>query len=337
VRSLVVLLVLVTACGDDDPSGGPDAGVDAEAPDANLMPETLADTGLCADPSCTQLAAGVREFAPEYHLWSDGATKRRWIALPPQATIDSSDMDYWAFPVGTKLWKEFTRGTTRVETRFLHKVGPGDNDWYMVAYAWNAAQDEAIATPLGDDDVLGTDHDIPSRSDCRKCHDRLPSRVLGFQAILLDHGGPGLTLGELVELGWLSHPPSTDGVDYYPVPGTDTARAALGYLHVNCGNCHNPRSDVLNSVPVVWRLDVASLGAVETTPAYTTAVGVAPTLTNVPAATAILEPGSPGTSSAYLRLESVQAATMMPPIGREVVDDTGAAALRAWIVELAGN
>lgn len=59
-------------------------------------PATLAGTGLFADA-----AAGVFPFEPQYPLWTDGARKRRWIALPPGTAIDASDVDHWQFPVGT--------------------------------------------------------------------------------------------------------------------------------------------------------------------------------------------------------------------------------------------
>jgi hypothetical protein len=45
-------------------------------------PARLADTGLYARTGAETLARGVRTWTPQYPLWSDGATKRRWILLP---------------------------------------------------------------------------------------------------------------------------------------------------------------------------------------------------------------------------------------------------------------
>ncbi len=45
-----------------------------------------------------------------------------WVYLPPGATIDTSNMDEWTFPVGTKFWKEFVVAGVLTETRLLHKV-----------------------------------------------------------------------------------------------------------------------------------------------------------------------------------------------------------------------
>ena len=86
--------------------------------DANPnMPATLLDTGLCVDAACTQISAGIYAYTPRFALWADGATKRRWIYLPPGTQIDTTDMDHWEFPVGTKLWKEFTRGRRSCASR----------------------------------------------------------------------------------------------------------------------------------------------------------------------------------------------------------------------------
>src|SRR5689334_5765253 len=102
VSRLTVVLALV-ACGDNHKA--PDAAADTAVdmmPDGNpLEPATLAGTGLCLDPGCTQISPDVHEYAPHFVLWADTATKRRWMYLPPGTTIDTSDMNHWKFPVGT--------------------------------------------------------------------------------------------------------------------------------------------------------------------------------------------------------------------------------------------
>src|SRR5688500_4148724 len=111
-RWMSVLVVLV-AC--DDPKVQPDAApmVDTPMADAAIdadpnKPMTLMDTGLCVDAACTQIASGIHAYTPRWELYSDGATKRRWIYLPAGAKITTTNNDHWEFPVGTKLWKEFT-------------------------------------------------------------------------------------------------------------------------------------------------------------------------------------------------------------------------------------
>ena len=67
-------------------------------------------------------------YAPKFQLWSDSATKKRWIYLPPGSQIDTSDMDFWKFPVGTKVWKEFSavgrEGYKAGRLRFLRGLDP---------------------------------------------------------------------------------------------------------------------------------------------------------------------------------------------------------------------
>jgi len=353
--SVLALVLAAAACGGDNLSppapGTPDAAVpgtpDAAVPtpDASTMPATLAETGLCLDASCATISPDVHYYEPRWFLWSDGATKRRWIYLPDGAQIDTTDMNAWRFPTGTKLWKEFTRDGTRVETRLYMKNGPGDLDWYQVAYVWNATQDQAVATPAGEMNANGTQHDVPSRSDCRKCHDRVPGRVIGFSALQLDFDAPQaqLDLADLVAMGWLSSPPTAPaqaGDPYFALPSdaTQLDLDALGYLHVNCGHCHNPDSDVYqNVVPTaVFRLDVAHLATLADTTTYQTVVGQTPSIP-VPNTTAMVEPGDPDHSEMYVRFTSTSPAIRMPPLGTELIDTSGQQTLHDWIAAIPIN
>jgi len=92
------------------------------------LPPTLAATGF--------ERAAKSSFTPNHVLWSDGAAKRRWISLPPGTAIDKSDPDAWAFPRGTRLWKEFSIDGRAVETRFIERLD--DGTWRYATYAWNA-------------------------------------------------------------------------------------------------------------------------------------------------------------------------------------------------------
>src|SRR5688572_32754644 len=46
-------------------------------------------------------------------------------------------------------------------------------------------------------------------------------------------------LADAGEQGILSDPPIGD----FPAPGDETTSAALGYIHANCGHCHNEHGD----------------------------------------------------------------------------------------------
>lgn len=340
------VLLALGACGD--PKSTPDATtitpgdigrdealIDQHMPDPN-MPATLAETGLCVDAGCTQIASGIHAYKPRWELWSDTATKRRWIYLPPGSKIDTSNMDHWSFPVGTKLWKEFTRGTTRVETRLVMRVDDtGTNDdWFYAAYVWNQAQNATVWAEFGEPDANGTEHDVPGKVLCSLCHDNnRPSRVLGFSALQLDFDGANgeLDLADVIANNWLTQNPA-GSTPYFPLPGnTTTEQPALGYMHANCGHCHNPNSSVNTNTPIALRLTTTTLGSLATTPPYATTVNVEATLTQ---GVTIVEPGMPDASDLIQRFESTNIAKRMPQAGTEMMDTTGQTILRDWVTNI---
>lgn len=278
------------------------------------LPDRLSATGLFADLSTETLAPGVQPFTPQFPAWSDAATKRRWIYLPPGSQIDTSDPDAWNFPAGTKLWKEFTRDGMRVETRLLFKHGAEADEWTPLAYAW-ADDGDAHAAPAGVVDARGTHHDIPSATTCGGCHGGTPSGILGFSAIQLPaHGAPG-------EVG-LDALRVTRPVPATQVPGDPTTRAALGYLHANCSHCHNqvrphregPRCfDPERSFSFMLR--TGELATPAATATYRTAIGD------------VISAGDPEGSEIIDRLRS----RSMPALGNEDVDEAGVEMLVAWI------
>jgi hypothetical protein len=319
---------------DDDPTppGDDPTPSDDETPPPAIGTSLLL-TGLCVDAACTQINAGIVEFKPRWPLWTDGAAKRRWIQLPAGASIDDSNMDYWTFPVGTKLWKEFVRDGVRVETRYAVKTGAGDADWDFMPYAWNATQSDALSAADGVVDANGTGHDIPPASACMGCHANVKSRVLGFSALQLDYAAPSglMDLDDAVAAGWLSNVPGTT-TPHLPVPGNATEQAALGYLHGNCGHCHNADSPLINRP--MFRLEPGYLDTVEATRTYESAVNVVADVT-IDGATIVAKPGDPDHSVIITRMNAMNTAKRMPALGVELVDPTGQNVLRTWITALA--
>jgi hypothetical protein len=289
-------------------------------------PTKLSQTGLYDDVRAGRLRAGVRSYRPQFELWHDGAEERRWIALPDGATIDTNNMDGWRFPIGTKLWKEFVRDGTRVETRLIEKVGADDADWLAMAYVWKADQSDALAAVDGVVDALGTPHDVPAAQDCMACHGGVISRVLGFSAIQLSFdAGPGeLDLQALIEENRLSHPPTKP----LSIPGNAIERQALGYLHANCGSCHNqqrpPRTGPRCYDPertLDFRLRTSQLATVEQTPTYRTMGDV-------------IEPGDPDSGKLINTTDSRFPYYGMPYLASEDVDEQGVALLRRWLAQM---
>jgi hypothetical protein len=312
--------------------GADDAGVDArprrDAGSSITGPDRLSDTGLYADFGTRTLAPGVMAFSPRYPFWSDGAEKNRYLLLPPGTKIDTSEIDQWAFPIGTKVWKEFEVGGKLVETRMLWKKADlGADGWWMSAYVWRADGSDADATVEGVPNVAGTTHDVPSQEDCMKCHMDVKDAVIGFSALQLSNGGSGL-LSKLVADGLLTNPPAGE----YEVPGTGVVKDTLAYLHANCAHCHNGRQRILaNQTPIRLNLRLSDTVA-EQTLLYTTTIGTK-MKHEMPGGidTAVVK-GQPDKSELWVRM-TMRDFWAMPPLATKQVDPA-ADVVRQWILSL---
>ena len=288
------------------------------------VPQRLSETGLYANIATGELSPGVLGYTPQFPLWSDGAEKQRWILLPVGQQIDTSNPDEWLFPAGTKVWKEFSVGGARVETRLLEKRGPTDSDWVSLAYAWRPDDQDAIAAPLGELDSHRTDHDVPAAGECVACHGGRRSFVLGFSAVQL---APSAATGQidlagLVERRLLTSLPASGPV----VPGNAVEAAALGYLHANCSHCHNPTRPTHSGArcfepdkDLDFTLAVGQLDDVASTSTYRTVIGDG------------VKPGDPDGSRLYELMSSRGLFRQMPPLATERVDANAVANLRVWI------
>ncbi len=220
----------------------------------------------------------------------------------------------------------------RLETRILEKVAPArsTDSWTFSAYAWSADQRSvAEVGAFGEQDVLGTEHDVPSRASCVRCHSLAQDDVLvGFSAIQLNHDGEGVTLATLNDEDLLSDPIA---LDQAIVPGDATEQAALGYLHANCGNCHGgpaPEHGLDYWLPV---------GATEvtSTPTWATAVCTCSVWTSTTREGDVVDlriaPGDPELSVSVHRMLTRAPTDRMPPIASERVDDEGVRILSEWI------
>jgi hypothetical protein len=253
-------------------------------------------------------------------------------------------MDHWDFPVGTRLFKEFNipnastdpNATTRVETRLIHRFGPGPDDWIFAAYQWQpsvgaATPDDpsaAVFLENGLADANGTSHDIPPVTQCKNCHTKLPERILSFSAIQLSHSGSGETMQSLSDAGWLS----VGARGGFHPPGDAVAQAALGYLHANCGNCHNDGFKPVEPPPLM-RLLVGDK-TVESTGAYRSLVGVQ-TVNADFAAYERIEAGNADRSEIIMRMRlRPPDKGQMPPIATEILHPAGISAVTAWIKTL---
>jgi hypothetical protein len=294
-------------------------------PSYTRLSHRSSDSDLLAPADADGLTPGGMPFTPRFELWSDGATKRRWIDLPPGTRIVSTDPNAWNFPVGTKIWKEFSLAGVRLETRLLFKHGAAPNAWTPMAYVWSS-DTEAWAAPDGRTNVRGTSHDVPSASECMACHRGSRSGVLGFSAVQLPERGERDDLGvsTLRETGRLTTP-----IPRSEIPGDLNTRAALGYLHANCSHCHNQDRGATQRPRCFnperdfdFTLRVGELESPAATATYRTAIG------------RVIAPGDPERSDIVQRLRSRDRWWGMPALGSEVIDDDGLHLIETWIRDL---
>jgi hypothetical protein len=279
----------------------------------------LSEAGFFAAAGSQAPAADLVAFEPHYPLWSDGTDKRRWLWLPPGTKVDASDADHWRFPVGARLYKEFSQGGKRLETRLIERWGPGPDDYWMGAFVWLDDQSDAVYAEAGAPNVLGTEHDVPEAKRCDACHNGEPGRVLGFSALQVG----GAPFDALIEP---ARPPAAP-------PGGPAARDAFGYLHANCGPCHYDGGIAWRETDIVLRLAAAE-SAPEATALFASTVGV-PAQLRIGADDALrVTRGAPDQSALLLRMAYRGDDKQMPPLASERIDEAGVALVRAWIASL---
>lgn len=190
------------------------------------FPTKLSQTGLFADTRTNSPNPGLIPYDVNAPLWSDGAAKERFIALPGDSNIELTAARGWNFSDGAVLVKTFSlqskagdpSSLKRVETRLLTRQ---TGQWYGYTYKWDDAQNDATLVGAAGEDrpfmirdpkVLGglrvqTWH-YPSRAECMMCHTRAANFVLGLSTLQMNkerdyHGVRDNQLRVLEHLGVL--------------------------------------------------------------------------------------------------------------------------------------
>jgi glucose/arabinose dehydrogenase len=164
------------------------------------FPTRLSETGLFASVKDHRPHPGLIPYSVNAPLWSDGADKERFLALPGDSGIEFTNARGWNFSDGAVLVKTFllqtTAGPKRIETRLLtRQLG----QWAGYSYRWNAAQTDAeLVGSAGLDQVYEvldaqapsgkrkqTWH-YPSRTECMVCHSRAANYVLGMTTLQMN-------------------------------------------------------------------------------------------------------------------------------------------------------
>ena len=306
--------------------------VPAGAPVASNFPALLSQTGCVQAASPWLPAPGLLPYAVNSPLWSDGADKQRWFAIPDGARIEVNAQNDWNFPIGSVLVKTFRLQDRLIETRLM--VRHEDGDWAGYSYEWNDAQTDAVLLPGGKLKQVGDQSWLfPSRSQCLACHTEVAGRSLGLETAQLNgdflYPSTGRTANQLSTLEHigmfaapLGAPPQAlprlaDPMDK-ALPLDHRARA---YLHANCAMCHQPGGPGRGPEDFRHTTPGESMGAVMVLPTQSDF--------GIPDAR-LIYPGRPQQSIVSHRLRTLELGRM-PPLASSVVDAAGTELVDNWI------
>ena len=328
-------------------------GVDVPPP-----PALLSQSGAFSNLATLTPSSSLIPYTVNSPLWSDGADKQRWMAIPNNGapytsaeTIGFATNGTWSFPTGTVLVKHFDLPTNetnpavrkRLETRFL--VRGTNGNWYGLTYKWRADNSDADLLPgsLQETNLIttatGTRTQVwfyPSRSDCLTCHNQTANSILGIRTCQLngnynypDSGVTDNQLRALNNIGMFSPGIVESNIPTYAasVAVTNTSASlehrVRSYLDANCSHCHRP-----NGVKGFFdaRLD---------TPLASQNIVGGPVAGNLGIAGAsVVKPQSLAQSILYVRDNSL-GSIQMPPLAKNVVDTNYINVLAEWINTLA--
>ena len=331
-----------------------DYGLDSRAPigpylnnvmpttSAGALPAVLSATGAFTDLATLTPVTGIIPFNVNSPLWSDAAHKNRWFAVPndgppytPDEQISFAPTGEWAFPDGTVFVKHFeltvneiTGERKRLETRLLVRKPAGGV--YGVTYKWRADNSDADLLPgaLDEDITITTSTggtriqkwSYPSRGQCLACHNTNANLVLGVKTHQLNgdftYPSTGRTDNQVrtfAHIGLLNPTPNESDIPNFlkSVSISDTSfpvqNRMRSWIDSNCSQCHRPggvgpafdaryytpseNQDILNNV--VFFRDIE---------------------------------GSP----LYQRDNALDN-SKMPPLAKNMIDETAMANLRQWI------
>ncbi|MDE0738501.1 MAG: PQQ-dependent sugar dehydrogenase [Planctomycetota bacterium] len=301
------------------------------------FPRKLSETGFFTNMKTLEAAPGLIPFDVNVPLWSDGAAKERYIALPIGGKVKFSSTGHWQFPVGTVMVKTFSLGDAkRLETRLMVH---SDRGWDGYTYLWNDERTEAqlLDSALRRDYKVGKDGAqqwyYPSRSDCNSCHTKVAGFVLGVNTHqlnrVLDYGGEKTNqLAALSNLGIFDskvgkpsdHPAYPD----WNGKGGDGGALARAYLDVNCSVCHAPGGTGVAKADLRFNTPLDKTGILNAEPVQKrfTVEG-----------SRVVLPGQPKKSELLLRM-MLEGNGRMPTIASSKIDEKAVKVIKRWIRKL---
>ena len=296
--------------------------------------------------------AGLLPYEVQNPLWSDGATKQRWMSLPKgQAHFEA--WAPWRFPEGTVFVKHFAMAlderqpddTRALETRFL--VAARNKDYYGITYRWNreGTDAEVVLTRQEEElEITGVDGRVrkqkyvyPGPFDCMTCHNEEAGSVIGVRTEQLNHPVSGVR-------SWFDDNPlvewSQRGVIDFKLGNSSAAKAPRlvslddesssveerlrSYWAANCAMCHGAGPRIRSNWDARWSTPLDKQGIID---------GELENGERVEGERVVV-PGDVERSAMYSRSTSDAASLRMPPIGRRRVDEKYTRLLEQWIKSL---
>ena len=289
-------------------------------------------------------------------LFTDYASKKRFIALPDDAKINYQEQGVLDFPNGTILIKNFFYKKDELtsenqdiilETRLLIKhIETGD--WTALPYVWNETQTEAYLYILGRDlevsivkdgdstNQFSFTYSVPNSNMCKNCHVKDQKIVpLGPTARQLNRElnfnlGTYNQLVYLKEHKFLTKLEQLSLIDQLPdyldstQPLNERARA---YLDVNCAHCHQKGGSAKTSgLHLTYEeTDLYRLGLNK--PPVAAGQGSGNLSFGIVA-------GQPDASILLYRMKHLEPGIVMPEIGKNTLHKEGIELIEAWIASL---
>ncbi len=306
------------------------------------IPPKLSDLDVFDDLTSLEPSDGIVPYEVNTPLWSDGADKNRWIALPKDSLIGFHPTDPWDFPEGTVFIKHFELTqdgavAKRLETRFF--VVDRDKNAYGITYKWNEEGTEAYL--IGDSEEVSDTVEYafresttgiwnyPTRTQCLRCHNENAGFVLGVKTSQMnrtssDGAIAGMNQIEAFEsMGMFRNDVTGEMPKLASLSDTDVAieTRIRSYLDANCSHCHS--GDGLSS----------NFDARFTTPIHQQQMINAGAISfNSDPGNAIVKPGNPEASELWIR-DATLDGSKMPPIAKNTLDQEYLDLLRTWILD----
>ena len=306
--------------------------------------ENLSDYGFFKGTLKEQIPSdGVVLYTLNSTLFSDYASKLRFVKLPAGQSVAYNPDSVLQFPVGTAIVKTFyypidernpKKGRRLMETRVLLHEPKG---WVALPYIWNKEQTDAVLEVAGGSDQVSWidgagkkqsfEYQVPNMNQCKGCHERSGKMTPIGPSVRQLNDGQQLQHWETA--GLLKGLPK----DHIPaLVNYSDASASLddrvkAYLDINCAHCHNPTGPARSSgLYLTWdSKDRTAYGFLKPPVAAGRGSG------NL---SYDIVPGKPEQSILHYRMASRDPGVMMPELGRQLTHHEGVELVRSWIASL---